>query len=168
VWKESVLTSEPCALRIMLLRPNSPKSLVMTWIAVALITVLAGLAVLHAYWGLGGRWPGHDDASMVERVVGRTKDMRAPRPGACFAVAAALLISAILVGLHLTRGLNGDVAGIGTVGFWSAAMVFLLRGLAGFAPAVFRYAEGTPFHRLNPIYYSPLCLLIAFAFMACG
>jgi Protein of unknown function (DUF3995) len=140
----------------------------MTWIAATLITVLAGLAVLHAYWGLGGRWPGHDDASMVECVVGRTKDMRAPRPGACFVVAAALLITAILVGVHSTRGLNGNLAWIATVGFWSGAMVFLLRGLAGFVPAVFRYAEGTPFHRLNRIFYSPLCLLIAIAFIACG
>jgi Protein of unknown function (DUF3995) len=140
----------------------------MTWIAATLITVLAGLAVLHAYWGFGGRWPGHDDASMVERVVGRTKDMRAPRPRACFFVAAALLTAAILVGVHATRGLNGVVARLATVGFWSGALVFLLRGLAGFVPAVFRYAEGTPFHRLNRIYYSPLCLLIAVAFMACG
>jgi hypothetical protein len=140
----------------------------MTSIAATLITVLAGLAVLHAYWGFGGRWPGHDDASMVERVVGRTRDMRAPRPGACFVVAAALLTAAILVGVHSTGALNGGVALVAMAGFWSAAAVFLLRGLAGFVPAVFRYAEGTPFHRLNRIYYSPLCLLIAIAFMVCG
>jgi len=66
----------------------------MTWAAVTLIFVLAGLALLHAYWGLGGRWPGHDDISLVERVVGRTKSMRAPPPRACFAVAAALLSAA--------------------------------------------------------------------------
>ncbi len=44
--------------------------------------------------------------------------------------------------------------------------MFLLRGLAGFVPAVFRYAEGTPFHRLNRVFYSPLCLAIAAAFAA--
>jgi hypothetical protein len=140
----------------------------MTFIAATLIAVLIGLAVLHAYWGFGGRWPGHDDASMVERVVGRTKEMRAPRPRACFMVAAALLAAAILAGVHSTGGLNGAAALLATVGFWSAAALFLLRGLAGFVPAVFRYAEGTPFHRLNRIYYSPLCLLIAIAFMASG
>ena len=103
----------------------------MTFIAATLIAVLIGLAVLHAYWGFGGRWPGHDDASMVERVVGRTKEMRAPRPRACFMVAAALLAAAILAGVHSTGGLNGAVALIATVGFWSAAALFLLRGLAG-------------------------------------
>jgi hypothetical protein len=140
----------------------------MTFIAAALIAVLAALAVLHAYWGFGGRWPGHDDVSMVERVVGRTREMRPPRPRACFFVATALLAAAILVIVHRTEGLNAVVALLATVGFWSATAVFLLRGLAGFVPAVFRYAEGTPFHRLNRIYYSPLCLLIAGAFIACG
>ena len=40
------------------------------------------------------------------------------------------------------------------------------RGLAGFITPVFRYAEGTPFHRLNRIVYSPLCLAIAATFIA--
>ncbi len=139
----------------------------MTWAAATLISVLAGLALLHAYWGLGGRWPGHDDASLVEHVVGRTKSMQAPPPSACFTVAAALLAAAALVGLHISPWPAGTVAWwVVTAGFWGAALVFLARGLAGFIPAVFRYAEGTPFHRLNQIVYSPLCLAIAAAFIA--
>ena len=43
--------------------------------------VLFALAGLHLYWGLGGRWPGHDEVSLVERIVGRTRGMRAPGPG---------------------------------------------------------------------------------------
>ena len=38
---------------------------------------------------------------------------------------------------------------------------FALRGLAGFIPPVFAYAEGTPFASLNRLFYSPLCLAIA-------
>ena len=140
----------------------------MTPIAAALVGVLVALAAVHAYWGLGGRWPGHDDASLVERVVGRTKGMRAPSPAACFAVAAALLAGAALVWLHSGRLLTGWAAAATTVGFWGAALAFLLRGLAGFVPAVFRYAEGTPFHWLNRTFYSPLCLAIAAAFAASG
>jgi len=30
----------------------------------ALVVVLLALATLHFYWGLGGRWPGHDDRSL--------------------------------------------------------------------------------------------------------
>ena len=141
----------------------------MTWAAATLVSVLAGLAMLHAYWGLGGRWPGHDDASLVERVVGRTKSMRAPPPRACFTVAAALCSAAALVGLHVSQWPTSTVAWwLVTVGFWSTALVFLARGLAGFIPFIFRYAEGTPFHRLNRIVYSPLCLAIAAAFIALG
>ncbi len=141
----------------------------MTWAAVTLIFVLAGLALLHTYWGLGGRWPGHDDVSLVERVVGRTKGMRAPPPRACFAVAAALLSAAALVGLHVSQWPAGSAGRWAvTAGFWGAALVFLARGLAGFVRVVFRYAEGTPFHRLNRIVYSPLCLAIAAAFVALG
>lgn len=135
-------------------------------VAAALVAVLFALAALHAFWGLGGRWPGHDDASLVERIVGRTKGMRAPSPMACFAVAAALLAAAALVWLHSAQFFTGGAATIAAVGFWGAALVFLLRGLAGFVPSVFRYAEGTVFHRLNRVFYSPLCLAITAGFAA--
>jgi hypothetical protein len=138
----------------------------MTPIGTALFGVLVALAAVHAYWGLGGRWPGHDDASLVERVAGRTKGMRAPSPAACSAVAAALLAAAALVWLHSGRWTTGWAAAAAAVGFWDAALAFLLRGLAGFVPAAFRCAEGTPFHRLNRMFYSPLCLAIAAAFLA--
>ena len=39
--------------------------------------------------------------------------------------------------------------------------VFAGRGLATYAPPVFRYAEGTPFATLNRRAYGPLCLAIA-------
>ena len=47
------------------------------------------------------------------------------------------------------------------IAYFALAGVFLGRGMAGFAPALWRRTEGTPFHRLNRLYYSPLCLLIA-------
>jgi hypothetical protein len=43
-----------------------------------LTMVLIALAALHAWWGVGGRWPGHDERSLVELVVGRTRSMRMP------------------------------------------------------------------------------------------
>ncbi len=89
----------------------------MTRVAAALVGALAALAAVHAYWGLGGRWPGHDGASLVERVVGRTTGMRAPSPGACFAVAAALLAAAAQVWLHSDRWLIGWAAATTAVGF---------------------------------------------------
>jgi uncharacterized protein DUF3995 len=79
--------------------------------------VLVALAAVHAYWGLGGRWPGRDEASLVERVVGRTKGMRAPSLAACFAVEAALLAAAALAWLHSGRLLTGGAATVAAVGF---------------------------------------------------
>ena len=133
----------------------------MSPVTAALVGVLVVLASVHAYWGLGGRWPGHGDAPLV----GRTTGMRAPSPASCFAVAAALLAAAP-VWLPSGRWLTGWAAAITAVGFWGAALVFLGRGLAGFVPDVFRCAEGTPFYRLNRVFYSPLCLAIAAAFAA--
>ena len=138
----------------------------MPLVAFTLVLVLVLLAVLHAYWGLGGRWPGHDDASLVEHVVGRTAGMRAPSPLACSGVAFALIAAAGLVGLHSYRVPTGWAEVLVALSYWCAALVFLIRGIAGFVPSAFRYAEGTPFYTLNRTYYGPLCLLIAAGFAA--
>lgn len=52
--------------------------------------------------------------------------------------------------------------------YWGAASVFALRGIAGYIPAAMAYAKDTPFHRLNRLYYSPLCLIIAAGFAQIG
>jgi hypothetical protein len=133
-------------------------------LAVILAATLLALAGVHLYWAFGGRWPGHDEASMVERVVGRTAGMRAPGPLASAAVAAALaagggLILAVLAGPSaLDPWLKA--------GRWVLFAVFALRGLATYVPAIFRYAEGTPFARLNRRAYGPLCLAIALGLLA--
>jgi hypothetical protein len=113
----------------------------MNFCALIVISMLIALAALHLYWGLGGRWPGHDDQTLVEMVVGRTSGMKAPDFWACMFVATALMASAALVAF--------------------ACGVFALRGIAGFVPGIFSYADGTPFARLNVIFYSPQCLGIA-------
>jgi len=134
-------------------------------VSILLIGVLFALSAIHAYWACGGRWPGHDEASLVERVVGRTSGMRAPSPASCIVVAAALASAAGLVLFKTLAVAPRQFDVLIAIGFRGAALVFLVRGIAGFTPA-FRYAEGTPFYRLNRRYYSPLCLLIAAAFFA--
>jgi len=134
-------------------------------VSILLIGVLLALSSIHAYWACGGRWPGHNEASLVERVVGRTSGMRAPSPASCVAVAAALATSAGLVVFETLAVAPRPFEVLVGIGFWGAGLVFLARGVAGFTPA-FRYAEETPFYRLNRRYYSPLCLLIAAAFVA--
>ena len=143
----------------------------MKFIPIILIVVLVALAALHAWWGVGGRWPGHDESSLVELVIGRTRSMRMPSLVRCMLVASALFAAAGLVALR------GNVISVdfGTpgerlveAGFWIACAVFALRSLAGFVPPIFAYASGTPFATLNRLFYSPLCLLIATGFAVTG
>jgi hypothetical protein len=127
-------------------------------LALILAAALFALAGVHLYWGLGGRWPGHDEASMVEHVVGRTRGMRAPGLAASIGVALALatggaLVAATLVSTPWDSWLKAAR--------WLLFAVFAGRGLATYVPPVFRYAEGTPFATLNRRAYGPLCLAIA-------
>ncbi len=143
----------------------------MTFVPVILIAVLVILAALHAWWGLGGRWPGHDERSLVELVVGRTRSMRMPGFFPSMFVAFALLAAAGLVAIQgkvTPEDLGAPVRWFVQAGFWMAGAVFALRGLAGFIPPIFAYARGTPFARLNLLFYSPLCLLIASGFFVAG
>jgi len=123
-----------------------------------LAATLLALAGIHLYWAFGGRWPGHDEASMVEHVVGRTRGMRAPGPLASVAVALALAAGGGLVLASLTpTAWDGWLKATR----WGLFVVFAGRGLATYVPPVFRYAEGTPFATLNRRAYGPLCLAIA-------
>jgi hypothetical protein len=127
-------------------------------LAAVLAAALVALSGLHLYWGFGGRWPGHDETSMVEPGVGRTRGMRAPGLLASTAVALALAAGGALVLASLTStGWDGWLQ----AGRWILFAVFAGRGLATYVPPVFRYAEGTPFATLNRRAYGPLCLAIA-------
>jgi len=127
-------------------------------LALLLAAALFALSGIHLYWGFGGRWPGHDEASMVEHVVGRTRGMRAPGFLAATGVALALAVGAVLVAATLAPTPWDPLL---KAARWGLFAVFAGRGLATYVPPVFRYAEGTPFATLNRRAYGPLCLAIA-------
>lgn len=134
----------------------------MSILPAALLVVFVALAGLHVYWGLGGLWPGKTEADLLARVVGL---QRGAMPGfaACLAVALALLSAAYIIAVRQGAPRLGLPEALWTVGYWGVVIVFLLRGLAAYAPGVFSYAIGTPFYDLNRHYYGPLCLAIAAA-----
>jgi hypothetical protein len=132
--------------------------------ALMIAGVLFVLAAIHLYWGFGGRWPGHDEASMVEHVVGRTRGMKAPGLVASAAVAVALAAGGGLV--LATVFPRTAIEPWLKAARWVLLAVFAGRGVATYAPAAFRYAEGTPFWRLNRRAYGPLCLAIALGILA--
>lgn len=133
-------------------------------LALLIAGILFLLAAIHLYWGFGGRWPGHDEASMVEHVVGRTRGMKAPGLLASAAVALALAIGGGLV--LATIFPPPPLEPLLQAARWILFAVFAGRGLAAYVPPVFRYAEGTPFWRLNRRAYGPLCLAIALGICA--
>jgi len=115
---------------------------------------LLAVSGVHGYWAAGGRWPGHDDASLAELVVGTGTGW--PGAPATWAVAGLLGVAAGLVAAAGT-GRGGPLAVRGARGV-SAAM--LLRGAAGLALS--GRGDGR-FARLDVALYSPLCLAIGAA-----
>ena len=137
----------------------------MTPLALALAAVLVLIAALHAYWGIGGTWPGTDPKSCARAVVGFKGVDAMPSPAACFAVAAmigaASLLALALGGFFASPFERMPLAGAA----FFVGLVFLGRGVAGFTPPWRRLASEMPFARLDMRYYSPLCLLIGTGFV---
>ncbi|AUX44577.1 hypothetical protein SOCE26_060430 [Sorangium cellulosum] len=124
--------------------------------------VLAALAALHVYWGVGGAWPGDARHDKVEIVVGLPKGSPFPSLGLCLLVAFLLLSAAALV-LGQRYG-RGDLAALLRLGAWAAALALGARGLSGFFDARLRPAtRALPYHSLNRRLYSPLSLALAAA-----
>lgn len=121
---------------------------------------MLSIGALHFYWGLGGRWPGNDDASLVSIVAG-AKSGRMFGFAACAAVAFALASAAAVVAARHSPIMNSGFGWVVAAGYVVLIAVFALRGLAPYVTPVFEYARGTPFFELNRLYYAPLCLAIA-------
>jgi hypothetical protein len=129
-------------------------------VGAGLIAVLLALAALHLYWGFGGRWPGHDDASLV-RIASGAQGGRMYGLGPCAAVAFALTSAAAVVYARHSVIMTSPFAWMVIAGFVVLILVFGGRGLAPYVSKAFDYARGTPFFDLNRQYYAPLCLVIA-------
>lgn len=127
-------------------------------LAIALAALLLAIAGLHLAWAFGFRWPGTDELSLADKVLGARPG--SPMPSAALTVFVSLAIAAGAA-VIVAEALDGPWRPLVATAYLMLAGVFLLRGLAGFVPAIWRHAEGTAFHRLNQLYYSPLCLLIA-------
>ncbi len=137
----------------------------MNAIAIALTVIVAAIALLHAYWAVGGLWPGATPADLSNIVVGRPRARVMPAPRLTALVAAIItggaawpLLLAPLVGRYIAP----ELAAAGT---WALAAVFLLRGVAGFTPWMARRHSAEPFARYNRKYYSPLCLALGAGFL---
>jgi hypothetical protein len=125
-------------------------------LALGLAGLLAAIAALHLAWAFGLTWPAPKGGSLAAYASG---GRRAPGRAPTVAVAAAILAGAAVI-LAFGSPLAAPWGRLAALAYAGLTAVFLLRGAAGYVPAIWRYAQGAPFHRLNRLYYSPLCLLI--------
>ncbi|GAB7191354.1 hypothetical protein NUM3379_20610 [Kineococcus sp. NUM-3379] len=122
--------------------------------AVAVPAVLLALAAVHGGWALGWRWPGTDDRSWADRVIGSRS--APPPPGACWAVAAGLTAAAAAV-----RAADAGAGGAPVrAAARAVAAAFALRGAAGAVSSLLTRRRGE-YERLDLAVYSPLCLAVA-------
>ena len=136
----------------------------MTAIALALTIVVAAIALLHAYWAVGGLWPGRTPEELANIVVG-SPHMRGPSSPRLTAVVAAMIAGAAAWPLLLAPLVSQYPAPeLAAAGSWALAAVFLLRGIAGFMPAMAPHSA-EPFASYNRKYYSPLCLALGAGFL---
>ncbi len=127
--------------------------------------VLIVIAVLHILWGLNIWWPIRSEAALAKAVVGAKGITKMPPPAASFAVAIALLAGAwwaLALGGVVTTWIFSD--SLVTLGGYALVAVFVLRGIAGYTAFWARQCPEQPFHRLDRLYYSPLCLLLGAGF----
>lgn len=125
---------------------------------IVLDIIFVTIAVLHFYWGLGGRWA-IDKAVPTnergERVLKTSSE-------SCFVVGSGLLLFASYYLMHVIKmELPLPVIVKNSAG-WIIPGIFLLRAIGEFKYVGFtKKIKDTTFGRLDTAYFAPLCLLIA-------
>ncbi len=130
--------------------------------AIAAAVVYLAIAGVHAYWALGGLWPGTDPDSLHRTVIGGAPGRHSPGPVATWIVAVILVGAA----LSVLGGAGLLPSPVPRAWLRSAALLgaglLVLRGLEGFVDTRLRpETVGGEFARLNVRLYSPLCLMLA-------
>lgn len=136
---------------------------VLAWL---LAIVLGSIAVLHAYWANGGKWPAADESGLIRTVFGDQVRHRLPPPWTIWLVAGLIAVTAVWP-LLLVQAIAAPLPRFIVPGMGAAlAAIFLLRGVAGYLPGWRRAHALEPFASLDIRLYSPLCFLIGGGFAA--
>ena len=133
-------------------------------VACLIFVVLACISVTHIYWAFGGAWPAPKRELLSRAVAGVDSDRMPPAmitlivAGMIFAVGCLPLVWVGTITVPISQGII-------QVLMWIAVAVFGIRGIATYMFYNRLYNVVEPFKRLNRIYFSPLCLLIAAGFV---
>jgi len=124
--------------------------------------LLISAAAFHVYWGLGGRVGSL--ASVPQSGDGRK--LFTPGPAACFAVAAALSVAAVLVGVLAGAVELALPPGVIVAAGALCGAVFLARALSWHTyVGFFKKVRSTRFGRYDTWLFSPICLLLGSGFV---
>ena len=155
-------------------------------IALLILSSLTLVACVHAYWAMGGKWPGRDDETLAKMVIG-TKGLT-KLPKASLTVLVALLIfiaglipvlwvnalsqtSSIMLPLPATflpilELINSVIpVWLLKIAMIGLTLIFLSRGAVTYTPWVKRQNLEEPFRSLDKKYYAPLCLSLGTGFL---
>lgn len=136
----------------------------MKLLSICLFLLLSAIAALHAYWGLGGLWPGTTVQELIDTVVGDPRLSVMPPPLMTLIV-AGLIFCAGCIALAMTRLLAIGPVWLARIGVIVLAAIFILRGLLGFFLNWRGIEQTEPFATYDYLYYSPLCILIGAGFL---
>jgi hypothetical protein len=126
-------------------------------IGLLLSSIFLFLAVIHFYWGLGGKWGAN--ASIPTKENG--EKLINPKPADCFVIAIGLITFGVLV-LVKSRLISMMLPSvILNYGIGVIASIFLLRAIGEFRYlGFFKKIKNTTFGQLDTKYYAPLCMII--------
>ncbi len=137
----------------------------MPQIAWAIFVILCAIAILHLYWAFGGLWPGKDEKTLTQTVIGATGITHMP-PKWLTVLVAILIFMAALFPLIWSGIISSPVPdGLVRAAMWVLTFIFIARGIAGYLPFFHKSNAEQPFATLNRNYYSPLCIVIGCGYL---
>ncbi|MEM9494638.1 MAG: DUF3995 domain-containing protein [Pseudomonadota bacterium] len=135
----------------------------MKLLAMIVFAMLAVIAAVHIYWGLGGLWPATDEQTLVKTVIGAPGWTQMPPPWMTFIV-SGLIFSAGLFALRLGGVVTAAPLWFARLAGAVLTIVFAGRGASGYWIKANGPAQTEPFATLDALYFSPLCIAFGLAF----
>ncbi len=157
-----------------------------TSIALLIFSILTLIACLHAFWAIGGKWPGRDDESLAKMVIGTKGLTKLPKASLTMLVATLIFIAGLiplLWGYHqdganaymslfpdsslsILKMMNNLIPHwLLKVSMIGLTLIFLVRGLVTYTLWAEKQNLEEPFRSLDKKYYAPLCLILGVGFM---
>ncbi len=133
----------------------------MKFIAISIFTTLTATALLHVAWGFGLLWPGVDQQSLVNTVIGSPEISQIPRLPLTLAVALGIFAAGVcalwganIIKLPLPNWMQ-------KISILVLTLIFGIRGIMTYIPNSPLSTSVEPFLTLNFIYFSPLIIAIS-------